>query len=285
MSQRPPSFGPTKCASWHHGQTSPGPAQRKRFPSLLSLLPGLDWSLSIHDQLVSTTPCLAILDHLSFQSAMPYWIYKGPLLEASVWFVNWKILGKALLSLPPTYHMWLSKFASRHSAVSVTMAHWKKWTSPICPICHLSNEDMDHVFLCPNTECMACWHYLTDTLQQWFFDTNTHPAISRCILTTLHSCGTISFFAHTWSICCWAAAEQDQIDFFGILLWHLSTQWGMAQTAFAQQQGFSCSPLHWSRGLCLQLLHLSHKMWLFCSQQIQSALLLAQSQELETSIN
>ncbi len=41
---------------------------------------------------------------------------------------------------------------------------------------------------------------------------------------------------------------------------------------------------HWSQGLCLQLLHLSHKMWLFCNQQIQLALHLAQSQELETSI-
>jgi len=107
---------------------------------------------------------MAILDHLSFQSAMPYWVSKGQLSEASVQLVDWMALEKALLSWLPTYHMWLSKFASRHLAVGVTMAHWKKWTSPTCPICHLSDKDMDHVFLCPNAEQMAHWHYLTDTL-------------------------------------------------------------------------------------------------------------------------
>jgi len=107
---------------------------------------------------------------------------------------------------------------------------------------------------------MAYWHKLTDELQLWFTTSKTHPAIACCILTTLHDHGTIPFSNNPQVACHQVAYKQDQIGFYGILFGHLSTQWGLLQESYGLQQGHASSAQHWTWGLCLQLLHLSHAM-------------------------
>jgi len=155
-------------------------------PALLDPLPGLSWWLAAHQQPISSEPRVTILNHLSAQTAIPYWIARGHLTGESATLVDWPLLAKALSSRPPTYRMWLSKFASGHSAVGITMHRWKQWDSPLCPICHLADEDINHVILCSNAERTAHWHSAVDTFGQWLSSAKTHPAIHRCLITTLH---------------------------------------------------------------------------------------------------
>jgi len=87
-------------------------------------LPSLTWALVIQSVPISSDPHLAILDHVSYQLAIPYRNKKGQLSTQSAELVDWTLLEGTLKSSPPTYWMWLSKFASGHSMASRTMAHW-----------------------------------------------------------------------------------------------------------------------------------------------------------------
>jgi len=180
--------------------------------------------------------------------------------------------------------MWLSKFASGHSAVARTMHRWQRWDSATCPICQTVEEDMHHIFLCPDAERTAHWHTSIDSLQSWLTTTNTHPAISHCLLTTLHGRSLLSFSSNAHRSCQLAAHAQDQIGFFGLLLGRLSTHWETLQMQYGQQQNHPRSASTWAKGLCLQLLHITHGMWLLRNQQVQASLLAAQSQSLEDAI-
>ncbi len=242
-------------------------------PALLSALPGVTWYLLIQDCPISSEPCLEILNHLSTLTAIPYWISKGQLTNHLALLVNWSLLEHALSSHPPTYHMWLSKFASGHSTVGQTVHHWKHWNSPVCPVCQLTEEDTNHIFMCLHANHMAHWHALMDILQQWLVLAKTHPAISWCIITTLHGCSLLSFSSNAWWSCQPAAVAQDQIGFFGFLMGHLSPEWETLQTLYGHQQGHLSSTSTWAKGLCLQLLYLSHGMWIFHNQQVQATLL------------
>ncbi len=100
---------------------------------LLHPLPGVPWEVTIDSQPISADPCPAILDHLSWQIALDYWITKTTLMADSAMLIDWPLWGAVLQAWPPTYCMWASKFASGHSAVAQTMAQWKKWDSPFVP--------------------------------------------------------------------------------------------------------------------------------------------------------
>jgi len=94
---------------------------------VLTSLPGLDWAVSLF--LKDTLSLLApshpvILDHLSLQSALPYWVFKNILTLQSVKEVNWDGLEAALADCPPTYRVWASKFVSGHWAIGHMFAHW-----------------------------------------------------------------------------------------------------------------------------------------------------------------
>jgi len=241
-------------------------------PAQLAPLPGLSWSLATHQQPISFEPHAVILTHLSAQTAIPYWISWGHLTTALASLVDWSLLAHALSLHLPTYWMWLSKFASGHSAVKITMQRWKQWDSLLCPICHLADKDTNHVILCSDAKCTAPWHTLVNTLRQWLTLAKTHPAISCSILTTLHGHSNLSFAMHAHPSCLPPSNAQDTIRFFGFLLGHLSPCWECLQAQYSHQQGHTSLASSWAKGLCLQLLHLYHAMWLFCNHQVQTSL-------------
>jgi len=235
LALKTPPSGPTQCPTQHPGQPYGKASLYVHItPALLSPLPGITWSLTIQDNLVLLDPRSEILNHLSAQMAIPYWISRGHLTASSVQLVNWSTLEFTLSACPATYWMWLSKFASGHSAVGCNMHRWKHWDSPVCPICHLMEEDTDHVLVCLNTEHTAQWHTLTNTLQQWLDSVHTHPAISHCIITTLHGCSSLLFSSNAWWSCWLVAKAQDQIGFFGFLLGCLSPGWESLRAHYSQ---------------------------------------------------
>jgi len=74
---------------------------------------------------ITANPHSCMIDLLGQQVAQWYWEHKEQLTATSFKLVHWASMGKAIGYFPSTFQMWLSKFASSHSAVAVTMYHWK----------------------------------------------------------------------------------------------------------------------------------------------------------------
>jgi len=99
---------------------------------------------------------------------------------------------------------------------------WKKWDSPLCPMCHLAEESTLHVLQCPHPDQTRAWHKAVDILRQWLANADTNPRITSGIVSFLHTrgLGSLAFSAH--SSCQLAASDQEKIGFFGLLLGCLS---------------------------------------------------------------
>jgi len=240
-----------------------------RTPPLLTPIPDERWALQISDLPISLDPRSTILDHLSRQTALPYWIQKGFVSAAAAPSVDWELLGTALSTRPPTYQMWASKFASGHSAVGCTMAHWKRWDSPACPFCQHPAENTLHVLLCPHPTRTAVWHQAVEDLRTWLVDSDTSPVITSCIVPALHARGSSQFSSHAALPCSMAASTQDQIGFFPFMLGCLSPQWELLQSVYWSSSRGQRSSHLWAKRLCLQLLHLTHSVWVSRNQQLQ----------------
>jgi len=199
--------------------------------------------------------------------------------------IDWTLLEKALSSQPPTYSMWLSKFASGHSAVGTTMARWRKWDSPHCPICHTIDEMTCHVLLCPDPARTATWRQRINELNSWLTQSDTNPDISSCITSTLHHRGSTTFSGMARASCSDAAHAQDAIGFFGTMVGRLSLLWESSQASYWLAKHSSKSPKLWACQLCRRLLHITHAIWLFRNQQVQSQLLVTQTQETLAAIH
>jgi len=167
--------------------------------------------------------------------------------------VDWALLGTALSTCPPTYQMWASKFVLGHSAISCTMAHWKRWDSPSCPFCQHPAENTLHVLLCPHPTHMATWHQAIKDLCTWLLDSNTSPVITSCIVTLLHVRNSSQFSFHAAHPCSMAASTQDQIGFFPFMLGCLLPRWELLQSDYWSSSRGQCSPCLWAKHLCLQL--------------------------------
>jgi len=237
---------------------------------VLSTLPNVGWTLLIKDVPISSDPWPILLDHLSFRSAIPYWIKRGHFSEHSATLVDWSLLNAALSPYPPTYRMWASKFVSGHSAVGLTMARWKQWDSPLCPLCCLTDESTLHILQCLHPQQTNRWHQAVDSLQAWLKEADTSPSITQCFVTSLHQCGITSFSISPHSPAMAAASHQAEIGFFNTLLGCLSPQWESLQAQYWGTTNSSRSSCLWAKRLCTQLLHMSHSMWLARNQQLQT---------------
>jgi len=114
-------------------------------------LHGENWSAYLHDQKLVSDLHILVIDSLGEAQALRYWEQKGHLSPQSFLLVQWDILHAAISAYPPTFQMWLSKFASGHSTVGVTMFRWKKWDSAVCPVCMQQDETIAHVFTCSHS--------------------------------------------------------------------------------------------------------------------------------------
>ena len=96
---------------------------------------GEKWSAYLETEKIVSDPRIPVLDSLGFTQAQIYWVHHGQLTDQSFSLVHWSVLDRAVHAFPHTFQMWLSKFASGHSAVGITMFRWKNWDSAVCPVC------------------------------------------------------------------------------------------------------------------------------------------------------
>jgi len=171
-------------------------------------------------------------------------------------------------SFPPTFQMWLSKFASGHSAVATTMFRWKRWESSICPLCCSAEETTEHVLLCTHHTSSHLWQQQITQLQDWLTHSGTDPVIQGCLLSTLAQWNHSTFYSHALPLCHLATRDQDHIGFFGLMVGRIATQWIGIQDTYYRSVGSPHSATLWMSRLCRQLILISHAMWTSRNQQV-----------------
>jgi len=180
------------------------------------------------------------------------------------------MLGKAIASFAHTFQMWLSKFASGHSAVATTMFRWKKWDSDQCPLCHAGTETTSHILLCRHLTRAATWTQQLTQLALWMTQSNTAPIIQSCLLSTLTHCDHQTFETLAAPLCVMAAQDQDKIGLFGLMTGRLSSKWLSLQAAHYSATGSAGSGALWMVRLCHQLILVTHTLWLSRNEQVQA---------------
>jgi len=86
---------------------------------------GEQWAAYLPSGEITSDPQTKICKHLGQQAAKRYWAHKQQLDDLSFSLVHWDTFEMAVMGFPPTFQMWLSKFASGHSAAATTMVRWK----------------------------------------------------------------------------------------------------------------------------------------------------------------
>jgi len=121
--------------------------------------------------------------------------------------------------------MWLSKFASGHLAVVVTMYCWKHWNTPLCLLCKSYDEATEQVLHCPNVSSRESWHQQLTKLQTWLDQSDMAPSIQSCFILTLSNAPNSSFQSSADALCWAAAQDQDSIRFFGFMMGCITSKW------------------------------------------------------------
>jgi len=248
-------------------------------PSIPSSLLGEQWHAVAPTGKITSDPAPMVTDLLGRREALRYWSHKRQLNALSFELVNWAALETTADSFPPTLQMWLSKFASGHSAVAVTMHRWKRWSTPLCPLCQSSEETTAHVLYCPHNSSRETWRQQLTHLQTWFDQSDTAPSIQRCFIQTLSNAPNSSFHTSADALCHAAAQDQDNIGLFGFLVGRIALKWTAIQALHYTEIDSPRSAVLWTSRLCRQLILLSHAMWLSRNHQV----CLAQHQQELTS--
>jgi len=223
-------------------------------PVLPNLLLGEKWAAYLPSGKITSDLQLPIHEHLSQQAAKQYWAHEQQLNNHSFSLIQWETLKMVLAGFPSTFQMWLSKFASGHSAVATTMRCWKRWDSDLCPLCHGAPETTQHILCCPSDHCSQTWSQQLQHLHQWLSSSDTAPVIQSCILSTLENCQQ-PFFQSSASLTCYlAVTDQDQIGFFGFMVGCLASSWQGTQANFYSSSRRQCSVHLWHVQLCCQVL-------------------------------
>jgi len=250
-------------------------------PTTTDSLQGERWYAMIPSGKITADPHTAVIDLLGQREALRYWSHKQQLDAQSFDLVHWATLDRTIRSFPPTFQMWLSKFASGHSAVATTMFRWKRWETATCPLCQSAEETTAHVLLCPHTSCRDTWAQQIPLLQQWLIQSKTAPDIQQCLLATLTHPSHRHFYTNAPPLCHSAARTQDRIGFFGFMVGRLASQWIGIQELHYASIGSTRSATLWMTRLCRQILLITHALWLSRNHQVN---LLLRQRDLSATI-
>jgi len=237
-------------------------------PPTPDTLQGKCWYAKVPSGKIMLDPHSPMINLLGQQEALHYLSHKQQLDAQSFDLVHWETLDKTIQSFPPTFQMWLSKFASGHSAVATMMFRWKCWDTAMCSLCQSLEETMAHVLLCPHTSCREIWAQQTTQLQQWLTQLEMAPDIQQCLLSTLtHQCNQY-FQTSAPALCYPAAYNQDCIGFFGFMVGWLASKWIDIQGIHYSLTGSTWLAALWMVKLCHQIILMTHALWLSQNHQV-----------------
>jgi len=236
--------GATKYSSRYNGQTSPA---HLGYALCSTCPPPYPKGTVVSPNWPSSHLIWTLISNLSSQTTTPYWTHKAQLMPKVATLIDWHLLGAALHSCPPSYHMCLSKFASSHMTVGHMMALWKKWQLTQCPICNLSKETTFHVINTPELSihpiCTNLPPIFIPGFSKW---TLIHTLLNASLLlcTSFHSFASLS---------CLQSSTKYHIGFVSFLLSHFSLHWVTVQANPWAPTCCKCSPYQWDCHLCLSI--------------------------------
>jgi len=211
-------------------------------PSLpIGPLAGESWWCSLpNGTKLTSDPQSPVLFALSSPQVQEY-LSRHNLLPALAFpLVNWDAIGQASASSPPLYRLWISKFASGHSAVGHMMFKRKEWDNDLCPCCGHSPETTRHVISCQDPQMSATFHAAVTKFSLWLQAVETHPSIHACFVATLSSHQALLFCPSADPTTLPAAQDQDLIGWENFLLGQVSLKWSQIQEAYLN----SCNSRH-----------------------------------------
>jgi hypothetical protein len=207
---------------------------------------------------------------------IPYWQDdRHPIPPSGLIQVDWITLGKAFSLWPRGKRQWLTKHLARFLATGRVMYLRKEWSHDHCPICNGSNEDSDHINLCPASPARAQWDLSLDAFQLKLQEYHTHPDIEHILMAKQHAWPhtvNMSFGADLDPIIGQALLSQDTIGWTNLLYGHMSGFWQDAQQAWLVQRHTLWKPSAswWMSRTMRALWEISWEMWMHCNHIFHS---------------
>ena len=107
------------------------------------------------------------------------------------------------------------------------------------------------------------WHGQLEGLEAWLDEVDTDPDITSCIMQTLLSRNPATRFSDSAAPHLLTTAQsQDLIGWSNMLEGRISAEWSRRQRIWYLSHGSDRCPDQWAKGLVLNLLMISHELWL-----------------------
>lgn len=223
------------------------------------------WRCIVRDTKITSSPAEPIRFHIAAKILQTH-LHDRDVLPASLFFaVDWTANGGAFRDFPQLFRLWATKHVSGICGVGRQMKLRGEWEDDKCPCCD-EVERTKHVVVCPDPRRHDVWMDALESLEAWFGETKTDPAISRCILETLIP-RTPTHFNNSHvdpsDLFLRAAAEdQDEIGWMNFVEGRISCKWREAQADYYLSISCNRSARRWAEGLVQQLLSCVHKLWI-----------------------
>ena len=187
--------------------------------------------------------------------------------------IDWAGIQAAGKTLSRAEQTWLTKHVSRFNPVGRQMKRREYWLDSRCPRCGCTDEDSNHIILCPHATSVAALADSALNLEYEMISISTHPIIVACFTMTVHDRGNATFQDHLptmsddtspelHNLITQAAIEQDRIGYYPIFEGHISNKWRVAQDfAFREQPNCKRSSATWTKKFITQLYNMTRKMW------------------------
>jgi hypothetical protein len=191
-----------------------------------------------------------------------YWVRHGRYNEASTNNIDWDIVTRANLRLPPARRRWITKHASNNCGVGQTLVEWKFQTDAACPRCG-ADEDTTHVLRCTRTGAQEHWHNGIQKLEASLTRLRTDPFITSTILLCLQTWrnkATLSPRLVPTHILP-AVRQQCQIGWKNLLYGLIAKDWRQIQQTYYDTNNICGSSKKWATSLVVLLHHLAWGQW------------------------
>jgi hypothetical protein len=177
--------------------------------------------------------------------------------------LDYRVLEKAMKSLPPDRRRWLTKHTARFAPVGYNMVRRKEWHSPLCPRCQ-ELEDHSHVWRCKHPDAVTLRERQLGKLDEWLTATDTDPDLRCLILTRLFDWldnRAYTPIAASQTLYSDLLLQQDaigwELPFTGMWL----NSWAPAQEVYYRTIGSSKTGRKWLERLTVKIWKIAWDLW------------------------
>ena len=191
------------------------------------------WKVRVQGDIITQNIRQTLQTYVHDRDIEEFLIRKGTIDKETYRCIDWSANGTAMKALSFYERTWVTKHVSGFCGCGKMMVRCKKWDSPACPRCGDCVEDNWHVLWCDETIARSIRHGLTQKVDTWLRENNTHPALHLLIIRVFQK-GSASSFVQ-----CSAgnldpaisalAREQDSIGLKNFFYGRLSKKWGSIQ--------------------------------------------------------